>query len=71
MPEKIKLEDGTEREVLTEEEVNELREKSSNAEKLQQEVEALKADDGNRNWRKMRETVESLKKIAKDAPKLT
>lgn len=69
MPEKITLEDGSEREVLTEEEVKVLNEKASQVEELTTKVseltaknEELSSSDENKNWSKLRTKAESLQK---------
>ena len=87
MPEKITLEDGTEREILTDEEVKDLqaghdanKDKKPIVEQFNKVIESLDLKEGeklddkiqelqdseNPNWKKMRDTLKTLKDAAKE-----
>lgn len=60
MPKKVKLEDGTEIEVPTDEEIAAFK-------KAQTDLDALKADEGQKNWRELRQKAEDAETRAKAA----
>jgi len=76
MPEKIKLEDGSEREVLTDEEVKELQDKAKKSEEftskldeLEKENESLKQDPTVSGFVELRKANTALKKALKESGK--
>lgn len=58
MPRKVKLEDGTELDVATEEELAQIK-------KDKEELEALKSDPGQKNWKEVRQKLEDAENRAR------
>lgn len=76
MPEKIILEDGSEREVPTEEELESLRKNSEEAERLKKDLEDLEKtkqeleESQDPNYKKMRETLKAKEKTIEQLKEL-
>lgn len=69
MPKKVKLEDGSEIEIPTEEELKGLNEKASKSDELSKKVSELEADSQNRNWSALRKQNEKMKELLKSQSK--
>lgn len=66
MPRKLYDENGDEVEVLSDEEVNELKTKSEKVSELEKQISDLSADEGNRNWKAIREAKANLEAKLKE-----
>ena len=69
MPETIILEDGTEKEIPTQEELTALQDKAKSAEELQTEIEKLKSDPQEKNWAAIRNKNQRLEAALKEQGK--